>query len=81
MRRFVKTLSAALAFVALALALFQPHANRAVRAADINERCTDCLQKTQQHYERCQAQFGLDFRCDEQFNRDIINCHRQFCEQ
>ena len=81
MRRFLTSLSSALAFVALALVLFQPYPARTARAADINERCNDCLLRTQQHYENCQAQFGFDNRCDEQFNRDIVNCHRQFCEQ
>ena len=81
MRRLMTSLSAALLLVALALVLFQPYPARTARAADINERCTECLRRTQQHYEQCQAQFGLDNRCDEQFNRDIVNCHRQFCEQ
>jgi hypothetical protein len=81
MRRLLTSLSAALLFVALALVLFQPYQARTARAADINERCTECLLRTEQQYERCQAQFGFDVRCDEQFNRDIVNCHRQFCEQ
>jgi len=81
MRRLMTSLSAALALVALALVLFQPYPARTVRAADINERCNECLQRTQQQYEKCQAQFGFDNRCDDQFNRDIVNCHRQFCEQ
>lgn len=81
MRRFMTSFSAALAFVALALVLFQPGPARTARAADINERCADCIQRLQQQYERCQAQFGFDVRCDEQYNRDVVNCYRQFCEQ
>ena len=81
MRRLMTSLSAALALLALALVLSQPYPARTARAADINERCTECLQRTQQQYEKCQAQFGFDNRCDDQFNRDIVNCHRQFCEQ
>ena len=81
MRRLMTSLSAALVLLALALVLFQPHPARTVKAADIHERCTECLQRTQQHYEQCQAQFGFDNRCDDQFNRDIVNCYRQFCEQ
>ena len=81
MRRLMTSLSAALALIALALVLFQPYPARTARAADINERCSECLQRTQQHYEQCQAQFGLNVRCDEQFNRDNVNCYRQFCEQ
>ena len=81
MKRFVSSLSAALTLVALALVLFQPYPARTVRAADINERCNDCLVRTQRQYEQCQAQFGFDNRCDDQFNRDIVNCYRNFCEQ
>ena len=81
MRRLIQSLSAALLFVALALVLFQPYPARTARAADINERCNECLQRIQQHYENCQAQFGFDNRCDEQYNRDVVNCYRQFCEQ
>ena len=81
MRRLMTSLSAVLLFVALALVLFQPYPARTVRAADINERCTECLLRTQQQYESCQAQFGFDNRCDDQFNRNIVNCHRNFCEQ
>ncbi|HWS86662.1 MAG TPA: hypothetical protein VN282_06845 [Pyrinomonadaceae bacterium] len=81
MRRLMRWLPAALVFVALALAMFQPNASRTVRADDIHERCADCLRRLQQHYEQCQAQFGFDVRCDEQYNRDVVNCHRQFCEQ
>ncbi len=81
MRRVLSPLTAALSFVALALALSLTGPARPAEAADINERCSDCLLRTQQQYERCQAQFGFDVRCDEQFNRDIVNCHRQFCEQ
>lgn len=81
MRRLLSSLSAALVFVALALVLFQPYPARTAMAADINERCNDCMLRTQQQYERCQAQFGFDVRCDEQFNRDIVNCYREFCEQ
>lgn len=81
MKRIVSSLSAALCLLALSLMLFQPYPARTARAADIHERCSDCLQRTQQHYEECQARFGLDIRCDEQFNRDIVNCYRQFCEQ
>jgi hypothetical protein len=81
MRRFLTSLSAALGFVALALVLFQPYQARTARAADIQERCNECLQRTAQQYETCQAQFGFDNRCDEQFNRNIVNCYREFCEQ
>jgi hypothetical protein len=81
MRRLIQSLSAALTLVALALVLFQPYPARTVRAADIHERCTDCFLRTQQQYENCQAQFGFDNRCDEQFNRNVVICHREFCEQ
>ena len=81
MRRILSPLTAALSFVALVLALSLAGPVRPARAADINERCNECIQRTVQHYENCQAQFGFDTRCDEQFNRDVVNCYRQFCEQ
>ena len=79
MKRILSSVSAALVFFAVVFALTLP--TRTARAADIYERCNDCLLRTQQQYERCQAQFGFDNRCDDQFNRDIVNCYRQFCEQ
>ena len=81
MKRFFSPLTAALSFVALVLALSLAGPARPVKAADINERCLDCLLRTQRQYENCQAQFGFDVRCDEQFNRNIVICHREFCEQ
>ena len=81
MRRILSPLTAALSFVALVLALSVAGPARPAKAADINERCNECLQRLAQHYENCQAQFGFDPRCDEQFNRDVVNCYRQFCEQ
>ena len=82
MRRIMSALTATLVFLALALALALPGPTRTAGAAsDINERCTQCLARTRQQYENCQAQFGFDTRCDEQFNRNIVNCHREFCEQ
>ncbi len=81
MRRFLTSLSAALGLVVLALTLFQPYSARTARASDINERCAECIQRLHAHYEQCQAQFGFDVRCDEQYNRDVVNCYRQFCEQ
>jgi hypothetical protein len=81
MRRLLTSLSAALVFVALALVLFQPYPGRTVRAADINEKCNDCLVRTQKQYEKCQEQFGFDNRCDDAFNEDIVHCYRNFCEQ
>lgn len=79
MKRTLSPVAAALAFFAVVFALTLPP--RTARAADINERCNECLLRTQQQYEQCQAQFGFDNRCDDQFNRNIVNCYRQFCEQ
>jgi hypothetical protein len=79
MKRILSSVSVALVFFAVVFALTLP--TRTARAADINERCNDCLVRTQREYERCQAQFGFDNRCDDQFNRNIVNCYRQFCEQ
>ena len=81
MKRILSPLTAALSFIALVLALSLAGPARPAKAADIHERCNDCLQRTAQQYENCQAQFGFDNRCDEQFNRNIVICHREFCEQ
>ncbi|HEV7892712.1 MAG TPA: hypothetical protein VGP08_19010 [Pyrinomonadaceae bacterium] len=79
MKRTLSSVSAALAFFAVVFALTLPPGT--ARAADINERCNDCLAKTQRDYERCQAKYGFDNRCDDQFNKDIVHCYRNFCEQ
>jgi ABC-type dipeptide/oligopeptide/nickel transport system permease component len=79
MKRILSYVSAALVFFAVVFALTLPTSTAS--AADINERCNACLARTQSEYEQCQAQFGFDTRCDEQFNRNIVNCYRQFCEQ
>ena len=84
MKRIVSLLVGAVPFAALALllALCLPGPARMVRAADINERCNDCQLRTEQHFEQCQATFGTEEqRCYDQFNRDIVNCYREFCEQ
>jgi hypothetical protein len=82
MRRFMKWLPAALVFVALALALFQPNAARTVRAADIHERCNDCNVRNFQRYEQCVALHGEDeVRCSDQYNQGVVICYREFCEQ
>lgn len=79
MKRILSSVSAALAFFAVVFALTLPAPTAS--AADINEKCNDCLARTQRQYEKCQEQFGFDTRCDEQFNQDIIHCYRNFCEQ
>ena len=81
MKRILSPLTAALSFVAVMLALSLAGPVRPVRADDIHERCNNCLRRTAQQYENCQAQFGFDNGCDEQFNRNIVICHREFCEQ
>ena len=80
MKRILSTLSAALAFFALAFALSQPA--RVARAADINEKCTDCQLRNEQRFEHCQAIHGTsELRCYDEFNQGIVNCFRNFCEQ
>jgi hypothetical protein len=81
MRRILSPLTAALAFVALVLALTLAGPARPAKAGDIHERCNHCIEKAAQDYERCQAKYGLDNRCDDEFNKDIVHCYRNFCEQ
>ena len=47
MRRLIQSLSAALVLVALAPVLFQPYKARTVRAADLQEKCDNCLANVQ----------------------------------
>lgn len=82
MRRLFAYFSAALVFCLMLLTLSLPSTTRTVRAADINEKCNDCLQRVADHYNQCIATLGeTDPRCGERFNQDIINCYRNFCEQ
>ncbi|HEX8500495.1 MAG TPA: hypothetical protein VF659_07895 [Pyrinomonadaceae bacterium] len=82
MKRILSSLTAVLAFVALALALSQPYAVRTARAADINEKCEDCTVRNAQRYEQCIAVHGeTDQRCGEQYNEGVVICYRNFCEQ
>jgi hypothetical protein len=80
MKRILSSLSAALVFFALAFVLSQPV--RTVRAADINEKCTDCQLRNEARFEQCQAVHGInDTRCYDEFNDGIVHCFRNFCEQ
>ena len=55
MRRLMASLSAALLFMALALVLFQPYPARTARAADINEKCNDCMARVQARFDQWRA--------------------------
>ena len=80
MKRILSSVSAALAFFALAFVLSQPAP--VAKAADINEKCQDCQLRVQQRFEQCQAVHGInEQRCYDEFNQGIVNCFRNFCEQ
>jgi len=80
MKRILSSVSAALVFFALAFALSQPA--RTARAADINEKCQDCLLRVQQRLDQCTAVHGInETRCYDEFNQGIVHCYRNFCEQ
>lgn len=82
MRRLLRSLPAALVFVALALMLFQPNASRTVRAADLQEKCNNCMAHVQARFDQCLAVHGQDhIPCYDQFNEGVVICHRNFCEQ
>ena len=82
MRRFVTWLPAALVFVALALAMFQPNASRTVRAADIHEKCLDCTVRNQARFDQCLEVHGINhIPCYDQYNEGVVICYRNFCEQ
>ena len=82
MRRLMTSLSAALALVALALALFQPYTARTARAADIHEKCLDCSVRNQRQFDHCLEIHGINHTpCYDQFNEGVVHCFRNFCEQ
>ena len=84
MKRILSPLAAALTFVALVLALsLAGPARPAEASSDIHQRCTECLARNQERYDRCLAQFEGEAgqRCHDQFNMGISICHREFCEQ
>ena len=82
MRRLMTSLSAVLLFVALALVLFQPYPARIVKAADLQEKCNNCLAHVQARFEQCTEVHGINhIPCYDQFNDGIVICHRNFCEQ
>ena len=82
MKRVLSTLSAALVLVALALVLFQPHASRTARAADIHEKCEDCTIRNNQRFEQCTEVHGINhIPCYDQYNEGVVICYRNFCEQ
>ena len=82
MKRVLSTLSAALVFVALSLALFQPYPTRTARAADINEKCEDCSVRNFRQFEHCTEVHGINHMpCYDQYNEGVVICFRNFCEQ
>lgn len=82
MKRIVSAVSAALFFVALALVLFQPGRAGAARAADIFEKCEDCVIRNDRQFQQCQAVHGMAYqRCYDDYNEGVVFCYRQFCEQ
>jgi hypothetical protein len=83
MRRVLSSLSAALVFVALALALFQPYpVARTARAADLQEKCDDCTIRNARQFEHCTEVHGINhIPCYDQYNEGVVICFRNFCEQ
>ena len=84
MRRTFTYFIAAVAFCVLMLTLSLSFNTRTARAGDINERCNECTRKMAEAYEKCVARYPNpedQMRCDEEFNRDVIHCYKNFCEQ
>ena len=82
MKRLMTSLSAVLLFVALALVLFQPYQARTVRAADLQEKCDNCMAHVQARFDQCLEVHGIDhIPCYDQFNDGVVQCFRNFCEQ
>ena len=82
MKSVLSSLSVALVFIALALALFQPYPTRTARAADLQEKCDNCMAHVQARFEQCLEVHGIDhIPCYDQFNDGVVICFRNFCEQ
>lgn len=82
MRRVLSSVSAALVFVALALALFQPQSIRTAKAADLQEKCDDCTIRNFRQFEHCTEVHGINhIPCYDQYNEGVVHCFRNFCEQ
>jgi hypothetical protein len=76
------SLPAVLLFVALALVLFQPYQARTVRAADLQEKCNNCMAWVKHRFDQCLEVHGIDYiPCYDQFNDGVVVCFRNFCEQ
>ena len=82
MRKTFACLTLAVIFCVLALLLSTPYAGRTAHAAQQTDPCLDCLAAVQQRYERCEAKHGgPHHKCDEQFNKGIVECYATVCEQ
>jgi hypothetical protein len=83
MQRVLSSLSAALFFVAVALVLLQPYPTaRTAQAADINQKCEDCMVRNQARFDQCTEVHGINhIPCYDQFNEGVVICFRNFCEQ
>jgi hypothetical protein len=67
---------------ALALTLSSSFTTRTVNSADIHEKCIDCQVRANRQQEHCMQQHPDDpALCGDNFNRDIVHCFRNFCEQ
>jgi hypothetical protein len=80
MKRILSSVSAALVFFAMVFALTLP--TRTAKAADINEKCSDCQIRNNRQFEHCLEIHGInETRCYDEFNAGIVQCFRNFCEQ
>jgi hypothetical protein len=71
-------------FFTLMLTPSIPIAQRSVKAdgKTLQEKCDDCMLRTQRQFDHCLAIHGQDHTpCYDQFNEDVVICHRNFCEQ
>lgn len=71
-------------FFLLVFTLSIPAAKHTVKADSktLQEKCDDCMLRTQTQFDRCLATHGQDhLPCYDQFNEGVIQCYRNFCEQ
>lgn len=84
MRKPLSYFIAGVMFFLLMFTLSMHTAQRTVKAdgKTLQEKCDDCMARTQRQFDHCLAIHGQDhLPCYDQFNEDVVICHRNFCEQ
>lgn len=80
MKKTLAYFSAALIFFALLLVFST--STSIVKADPPPQRCEDCMQNVQAHFDKCLAKYGQEhIPCYDEFNEGVVHCFAHFCEQ